>query len=47
MPPLSEIAKHDPYEGGPEEINGQPIDIRDNLRERKGQVWHDFFRFGL
>ncbi|GAB5360987.1 hypothetical protein AAMO2058_000675600 [Amorphochlora amoebiformis] len=37
-PSTEEIAKHDPYRGGEKEINGNPVDITDNLRERQGQV---------
>mmetsp|Transcript_19795 Transcript_19795/g.29595 ORF Transcript_19795/g.29595 Transcript_19795/m.29595 type:complete len:90 (-) Transcript_19795:204-473(-) len=38
-PSTEDIAKHDPYQGGEKEIGGVPVDIRDNLRERKGQVF--------
>eukprot|EP00470_Lotharella_oceanica_P003764 CAMPEP_0170170732 /NCGR_PEP_ID=MMETSP0040_2-20121228/3757_1 /TAXON_ID=641309 /ORGANISM="Lotharella oceanica, Strain CCMP622" /LENGTH=80 /DNA_ID=CAMNT_0010410325 /DNA_START=51 /DNA_END=293 /DNA_ORIENTATION=+ len=37
-PSAEEISKHDPYQGGEKEIGGNPVDITDNLRERKGQV---------
>eukprot|EP00466_Bigelowiella_natans_P015680 jgi/Bigna1/85463/estExt_fgenesh1_pg.C_40137 len=37
-PSAEEIAAHDPYRGGEQEINGNPVDITDNLRKRQGQV---------
>mmetsp|Transcript_28779 Transcript_28779/g.40139 ORF Transcript_28779/g.40139 Transcript_28779/m.40139 type:complete len:115 (-) Transcript_28779:381-725(-) len=38
-PSAEEIAAHDPYRGGEQEINGNPVDITENLRKRQGQVF--------